>query len=121
MSNNEIKNNAEQVNPIFDLPIGNKTYKVEFNFAVLIKVEAHLGINSLDEKFWEDLSATRVVTMVWALLTANEVEITFDEVAKKLAPSSFAKIMKVMGEGFKLSQTNGNDQPSTEGNSEEKK
>jgi hypothetical protein len=93
---------VEKAKPTVTIELGGKVRTMRFSFGALATIEEKLGVNTLGGNFWSNLSATGVVTMLWAALKKDDPELTTEALGDMIDFTDLEPIMQKLKEALAL-------------------
>lgn len=92
--------NAEKAKPEVYIDLGGKQRKVHLTFGALCALEKELGVNTLGNDFWKNLTARGIVTLLWASLRKHDPQLTIEEVGDMIDFSDLEPVMNKLKEAM---------------------
>lgn len=92
--------NIDKVKPEVTIELGGKVRKISFTLGALSSIEKELGVNTLGNDFWKNLSARGIVVMLWAALRKNDPSLNIDDVGDMIDMSDLEPIMEKLKEAL---------------------
>lgn len=92
--------NIQRAKPEVFIELGGKSRALSFTFGALATIEKELGVNTLGNDFWKNLTARGVVAMLWAALKKGDPELTIDQVGDMLDFSDLGNVMEKLKEAM---------------------
>jgi len=88
-----------KVVPVISIEL-DKPRNLKFDFAALMAFEKETGKNVLSDNVWQDMSATDLVTLLWAALKHEDKELTLEQVGSMIHFDNVAEISQKLQEAF---------------------
>lgn len=89
----------------------------KLDFKALMSFEKASGKNVLATDVWQQMSATDMVTLLWAGLLHEDAQLTLDKVAEMIHPGNLQEVVEVLQKGFSLAMPGSQDAASGENDS----
>ncbi len=96
--------------PIVEITLDReRTFKLDFR--ALMAFEKLSGKNVLESNVWQQMTASDMVTLLWAGLLHEDPQLTLDQVAGLIHPGNIQLVVNALQQGFQIAMPE-NEEPS---------